>query len=177
MLAATHSSEHDQYMEKVKRRMTPIPPLGPVTSIRLLSTCPLCRLIFDITYLSDNDLESIRDPEDADEGQLALVPAWTLVHLDPAQDVWPKKEWGPHAVCLYTAVTRARSRWQPQIGVHASVDAIAVANIGDNSAVGAPILGVEKVNPQMPTTCIGGFEEDQARRCRDPPDRHVPIGL
>ena len=150
VLAGTHSSERDQYMEKVKRRLTPIPPLGPVTSIQLLSTCPLCRLIFDITYLSDDDLESIRDPESSDEGQLALVPAWTLVHLDPAQEVWPKKEWGPHAACLYTAVTRARSRWQPQIGVHAGVDAIAVVNVGENNAVGAPILGAEKVDPQTP---------------------------
>ncbi|KAI9570104.1 heterokaryon incompatibility protein-domain-containing protein [Boletus coccyginus] len=149
ILAGTHSSKHDQYMETVKRRMTPIPPLGPVTSVQLLSTCPLCRLMFDITYLSSNDLQSIRDPESADEGQLALVPAWTLVHLDPAQEVWPKKEWGPHAICLYTAVTRARSRWQPQIGVHAGVDAIAV-DIGESGTVGAPILGAEKVNPQTP---------------------------
>ena len=150
ILAGTHSSERDRYMEKVKRRMTPIPPLGLVTSVQLLSTCPLCRLIFDITYLSVNDLDSIRVPESADEGQLALVPAWTLVHLDPDQDVWPKKEWGPHAICLYTAVTRARSRWQPQIGVHSGEDAIAVMDVGENGAVGAPILGAEKVDPKTP---------------------------
>ena len=137
-------------MEKVTRRLTPIPPLGPVTSVQLLSSCPLCRLIFDITYLSGNDLQSIHNPENPDEGQLALVPAWTLVHLDPAQPVRMKKEWGPHALCLYTAVTRAKSRWQPQIGVHAGVDAIAVVDVGENGAAGAPILGVEKVDPQTP---------------------------
>jgi hypothetical protein len=150
ILAGTHSSERDQWMEKVKRHMTPIPSLGPVMSIQLLSTCPLCRLIFDITYLSTNDLQSIRDPENADEGQLALVPAWTLVHLDPAQAVWPKEEWGPHALCLYTAVTRAKSRYQPQIGVHSGVDAIGVMDVGENDAVGAPILAVEKVDPKTP---------------------------
>ena len=145
ILEGTHSSERDPWMEKVKRRMTPIPLLGPVTSVQLLSSCPLCRLIFDITYLSDDDLRSIRKPENADEGQLALVPAWTLVHLDPAQSVRPKKEWGPHAICLYTAVTRAKSNYQPQIRVHAGVDAIAVVDGGENGAAGAPILGVEKV--------------------------------
>lgn len=150
ILAGTDSSERDRYMEKVERRMTPIPPLGPVTSVRLLSTCPLCRLMFDITYLSNNDFQSIHDPESEDEGQLALVPAWTLVHLDSAQDIWPKKEWGPHAICLYTAVTRARSRWQPQIGVHAGEDAIAVVDVEENGAVGTPILGVKKVDPQTP---------------------------
>ena len=159
ILAGTYSSERDQCMEKVKRRMTPIPPLGPVTSVRLLSTCPLCRLIFDTTYLSSNDLQSIRDPENADEGQLALVPAWTLVHLDPVQEVWPKKEWGPHAICLYTAVTRARSRWQPQIGVHAGVDAIAVV---ENDAVGSPILGVKTVDPQKPDY---GLIKEWLHRC------------
>ncbi|KAG8215849.1 heterokaryon incompatibility protein-domain-containing protein [Butyriboletus roseoflavus] len=137
-------------MANVKRRMTPIPPFGPVTSVRLLSTCPLCRLMFDITYLSNDDLQSIRDPESADEGHLALVPGWTLVHLDSDQNTWPKKEWGPHAICLYTAVTRARSRWQPQIGVHAGLDAIAVVDVEENGAVGTPILGVKKVDPRTP---------------------------
>ena len=149
-------------MEKVKRRMTPIPLLGPVTSVQLLSSCPLCRLIFDITYLSDDDLRSIRKPENADEGQLALVPAWTLVHLDPAQSVRPKKEWGPHAICLYTAVTRAKSNYQPQIRVHAGVDAIAVVDVGENGAAGAPILGVEKVDPQTPNY---GIIKEWFRRC------------
>ena len=134
-------------METVARHMTPIPPLGPVTSVRLLSTCPLCRLMFDITYLSNSDLRSIRDPENVDEGQLALVPAWTLVHLDPAQAVWPKKEWGPHAICLYTAVTRAKSRYKPQIGVHPGEDAITVVDVGENGTV---ILGAEKVDPKTP---------------------------
>ncbi|KAG9312674.1 heterokaryon incompatibility protein-domain-containing protein [Chiua virens] len=150
ILAGARPSERDQYMEKVKRRTTPIPLLGPVTSIRLLSTCPLCRLIFDITYFSSDDLQSIRSPENAEEGQLALVPAWTLVHLDPAQEVWPKKEWGSHSVCLYTAVTRAKSRWQPQIGVHAGVDAIAMECGTDKCAADVPVLGVKKVDPQTP---------------------------
>ncbi|KAH7882060.1 heterokaryon incompatibility protein-domain-containing protein [Phlebopus sp. FC_14] len=162
ILASGHQSgKVDKYMEKVKRRLAPIPPLGPVTSIRLLSTCPFCRFMFDITYLSENDLRSIVSPQSDDEGQLALMPTWTLVHLDPVQDVWPEKGWGPHSLCIYTAVTRARDKWQPQIGVHSGVDAIGVMDPEGNGA-GAPALGVRKVGVQTPDY---GIIKEWFRRC------------
>ena len=100
------------HIQQAVMRQTPIASLGPLRTLQLFSTCPLCRLIFDVTYLSEDDLMAVTKPINTSEGHLVLSAMWTLMHV--ISDIQPpKEEWGPHTICAYTQVTRKR---RPRFG-------------------------------------------------------------
>ncbi|CCL99252.1 uncharacterized protein FIBRA_01267 [Fibroporia radiculosa] len=122
--------------------------LGPILTLQLLATCPLCRLLFDITYLDKADLENVtsllRGPG---EGVLLLVPAWTANRVERELQ-WPKyaKGKGPFARCLYTAVKPASDSWAWGTSlVDWATDAIGIEDHGHDRA-GA--LCVKRVDAQ-----------------------------
>ena len=152
----------DGHSKRATKKTTQIPPLGPVLSLRLLSTCPLCRLIFDASHLTDEEIEIVRS-----EGELVVVTAWTIHRFE--KDLY----WngcgrgnGPYAKCLYTSVT-TRSRkdgiYEPKRLVEEAVEAIGLIDIGGSQPEGAPALGVKQVGPTPDYSMIKNW----LRRCDD----------
>ncbi|KIJ06610.1 hypothetical protein PAXINDRAFT_103290, partial [Paxillus involutus ATCC 200175] len=71
-----------------KKKINRIRALGPAMTLQLLSTCPLCCLIFDITYLTEDDLRDITEVIHGPKCQVVLVLAWTINRLE--RDLrWP----------------------------------------------------------------------------------------
>ena len=157
-LAGAHLVGNNVDIQRAVMRQIPIASLGPLRTLQLFSTCPLCRLIFDTTHLSKKDLRPVTKPKNASEGQLVLCAVWTLIHLIP--DIQPpKEEWGPHAMCVYTRVTQERDMDDYDFHLHSGVDAIAIVDSGEG---GAPVLGVKGVNPRVVDY---NMLKDWLRRC------------
>ena len=152
----SHSSS-----KRISKKTTQIPSLGPILSLRLLSTCSLCRLIFDSSHLTDDLMETVRDGS-----ELMIVTAWTIHRLE--KDL----EWsgdlrgkGPYAKCVHTAVVTWRDGiCIPQDSVNNAVGAIGLIDIGECQLNGGPALGVRPVNPTTPDYCM---IKDWLRRCND----------
>ena len=146
---------------RMSRKTTQIPSLGPIRSLRLLSTCSLCRLIFDSSYLTDDLMETVRDGS-----ELMIVTAWTIHRLERdlhwSGDMRGK---GPYAKCVYTAVvTQSDGNCTPQEFVDDTVGAIGLIDIGECQLNGGPALGVRRVDPTTPDYCM---IKDWLRRCDD----------
>ena len=152
----------DGHSKRATRKTTQIPPLGPVLSLRLLSTCPLCRLIFDASHLTDEEMEIVRSG-----GELVVVPGWAIHRLE--KDLYWSgcgRGKGPYAKCLYTSVTTwswADGIYEPKRLVEEAVEAIGLIDIGGSQTEGAPALGVKQVGPTPDYSMI----KDWLRRCDD----------
>lgn len=132
------------HIQRAVIRRTPLASLGPPRTLRLFSTCPLCRLIFDITYLSKNDLRAVTHPKNASKGYLILSAVWTLMHLMPDTQP-PKEEWGPRAICAYTQVAQQGDIYHPDFRVRLGVDATAIVDTSEGGGGGGPdIMGRSK---------------------------------
>jgi hypothetical protein len=143
----------DGHSKRATRKTTQIPSLGPVRTLLLLSTCSLCRLIFDSSYLTDEEMEIVRFG-----GELVLVTGWTIYRLE--KDLY----WtgcgrgkGPYAKCMYTSVTTwswADGIYEPKRLVEEAVEAIGLIDIGECQPGGGPALGVRQVNPTTPNYSV-----------------------
>ena len=140
-----------------------MPSLGPILSLRLLSTCPLCRLIFDLSYLTDEEMESVSLGH-----ELVVVTGWSIHRLEPDL-YWSgcAKGHGPYAKCVYTAVMAGS--WDDDIYesprlVGGAVEAIGLLDIGLCQPNGGPALGVKQVDTTTPDYCM---IKDWLRRCDD----------
>ncbi|KAI9573166.1 heterokaryon incompatibility protein-domain-containing protein [Boletus coccyginus] len=120
--------------KRVRKKMAQIPSLGPVLSLRLLSMCPLCRLIFDMSHLDDEDVKIVHSG-----GELVVMTGWMIHRLEDLS--WSEYERGkdPYAKCVYTAVATASS-WADgilELGqlVLGAVEAIGLIDIGGNYSI------------------------------------------
>ena len=148
--------------KRVRKKMAQIPSLGPVLSLRLLSTCPLCRLIFDMSNLADEEVETVRSG-----GELVVMTGWMIHRLEDGLG-WSEYERGkgPYAKCVYTSV--ATSSWadgvfDPGGLVGAAVEAIGLIDSGGSQPEGTPALGVKQVGPTPDYSVI----KDWFHRCDD----------
>ncbi|KAG6382077.1 heterokaryon incompatibility protein-domain-containing protein [Boletus reticuloceps] len=130
---------------------------------KLLSTCPLCRLIFDMTYLTDDEMKVV-----GIETELVLVTGWTIHRLEP--DLYWKglgRRNSPYAKCVYTSVTAQCHPvvYRPHCLVEQATEAIGLIEIGEaRQPHGAPALGVRQVDPKTPNYRI---IKDWLHRCED----------
>ncbi|KAF8132043.1 heterokaryon incompatibility protein-domain-containing protein [Boletus edulis] len=154
----------DKFGERASEKTDQIPSLGPVRSLQLLSTCPLCRLIFDITHLTDDEMKVV-----GIKTELVLVTGWTIHRLEP--DLYWKglgRRNGPYAKCMYTSVTAQchPGIYRPHCLVEEAMEAIGLIEIGeaDGQPHDAPALGVRQVDPQSPNYRI---IKDWLHRCED----------
>ena len=152
----------ESHAERAEKKMAHIPTLGRVKSLRLLATCPLCRFIFDITCLTDEDMQTIEHAIDDSTGHLALVSAWTIHRLERSLE-WPEYQngIGPYAKCIYTVVTSGTAS-KSTIMVDCALDAIGVVDVTESNEEGASALGVRKVDPETPNY---DMIKDWLRRC------------
>ncbi|KIJ64602.1 hypothetical protein HYDPIDRAFT_28536 [Hydnomerulius pinastri MD-312] len=159
----TLDDKDPDHANRAKRKILQIRAMGPVLTLQLLSTCPLCCLIFNITYLTEDDLLDVTNPISGSKGQLVLVPAWTVNRLerDLQWSGYAKGE-GPFARCLYTTVRQSPDEaYARTILVDWAMDAIGVE---EGSGKGVPALGLKKVDPRTPDyNMISGW----LRRCDD----------
>ena len=140
--------EADDFTSLNKQKIR-IPPLGPVRSLRLLSTCPLCCLIGDISDLADEELDAVRDG-----CELVLVTGWTIHRLEMGL-CWEECErgGGPYAKCMYTSMTTqfvGDGAYRPRRLVREGIDAIGLLDIEEGRSNDTPSLGVKRVDPQTP---------------------------
>ncbi|KAH0829033.1 heterokaryon incompatibility protein-domain-containing protein [Lanmaoa asiatica] len=139
----------DDRSKMATRKTTQIPSLGPIRSLRLLSTCPLCRLIFDASYLADEEMEIVRSG-----GELVVVTGWTIHRLE--QELYWKgceRGRGPYAKCIYTSVTTWSLEdgiYEPERLVEEAMEAIGLIDVGESQPNNASALGVRQVEPQDP---------------------------
>ncbi|KAH7884923.1 heterokaryon incompatibility protein-domain-containing protein, partial [Phlebopus sp. FC_14] len=150
------------HSDRAKKKVLRMHSFGPVSTLELLDTCPLCRLIFDITYLTEEDILDVTSPlRNPTEGQLLLVPAWTLNRIE-RELRWPgyAKGKGPFARCLYTAVKPASDDWSWGLSlVDWAMDAVALV---EPRGSGTTTMGVKEVNSQSVNyDMLGGW----LRRC------------
>ena len=154
----------DNHSKRAARKTTTqIPSLGPIRPLRLLSTCSLCRLIFDLSYMTDEEMEIVHAG-----GELVVVTGWTIHHLE--SDLY----WsgcgggeGPYAKYVYTSVTTsswADGTYKPKRLVGEAVEAIGLIDIGECQPNGGPALVVRQVDPTTPNCCM---IKDWLRRCDD----------
>ena len=140
-----------------------MPSLGPILSLRLLSTCSLCRLTFDLSYLTDEEMESVNVG-----GKLVVVTGWSIHRLEPDL-YWSGcgKGNGPYAKCMYTSVMTGSwdgDVYEPTRLVEGAVEAIELIDIGECRPNGGPALGVRQVDPTTPDYCT---IKDWLHRCDD----------
>ncbi|KAF8435174.1 hypothetical protein L210DRAFT_3762894 [Boletus edulis BED1] len=156
----------DEFGERVTKKTSKIPSLGPVRSLQLLSTCPLCRLIFDMTYLTDDEMKVV-----GIKTELVLVTGWTIHRLEPDLD-WKGlgRRNRPYAKCMYTSVTASQCHpgiYRPHCLVEEAMEAIGLIEIRearDGQPHDAPALGVRQVDPKSPNYRI---IKDWLHRCED----------
>ena len=148
------------HSKRATKKIAQIPSLGPIRSLLLLSTCSLCRLIFDSSCLTDEDMEIVRNG-----GELVVVTAWTIHCLEESLS-WSghKRGKGPYAKCVYTSV----AIWSDGIceppQLEDAMGAIGLIDIGEHQPNGGPALGVRQVDPMTPNYCM---IRDWLRRCDD----------
>ena len=153
----------DNHSKRATKKTTQVPSLGPVRSLRLLATCPLCRLLFDVSYLTDEEMEIVRFG-----GELVVVTGWTVHRLE--QELYWRgcgRGKGPYAKCVYTSVTSwsfGDGIYEPKRLVEEAVDAIGLIDVGESASKGVPALGAKPVDPQTPDY---GMIKGWLRRCDD----------
>ncbi|KIJ05033.1 hypothetical protein PAXINDRAFT_103935, partial [Paxillus involutus ATCC 200175] len=77
-LPFTLDDKDPDHANRAKKKINRIRALDPAMTLQLLSTCPLCCLIFDITYLTEDDLRDITEVIHGPKCQVVLVLAWTI---------------------------------------------------------------------------------------------------
>lgn len=139
----------DNHSKRATKKATQIPSLGPIRSLQLLSTCPLCRLLFDVSHLTDEEMEIVRSG-----GELVVVTGWTVHRLE-RELYWRGcgRGKGPYARCVYTSVTTwswVDGIYEPNRLVEEAMEAIGLIDIGESASNGVPALGVRPVDPKTP---------------------------
>ncbi|KAF9242135.1 heterokaryon incompatibility protein-domain-containing protein [Melanogaster broomeanus] len=155
-LPFTLDDKDPDHSNRAKRKISQIP----------LTTCPLCRIIFDITCLAGDDLRDITAPIHGPKCQLVLVLGWTMNRLE--RDLrWPEyaKGEGPYAKCLYTSVINSIEEvYARAVLVDWAIDAIGVEEILQGSGEGSGALGLKKVGSTAPDY---GMIKGWLHRCDD----------
>jgi hypothetical protein len=149
------------HSKRATKKIAQIPSLGPIRSLLLFSTCSLCRLIFDSSYLTNEDMEIVRDG-----GELVVITVWTIHCLENRLS-WSGyiRGKGPYAKCVHTSV----ATWSDGICesvplVKDAMGAIGLIDFGERQLNGGPALGVRQVDPTTPNYCM---VKDWLRRCDD----------
>lgn len=155
----------DKDPDHANRAKRKIRALGPAMTLQLLSTCPLCCLIFDITYLAEDDLRDITHVIHGPKCLVVLVLAWTINRLewDLRWTGYAKGE-GPYARCLYTSVLNSpEEAYARAVLVNWAMDAVGVEEVREGGREGTRALGLKKVDLTPNYDIIGGW----LHRCDD----------
>ncbi|KIK91230.1 hypothetical protein PAXRUDRAFT_640599 [Paxillus rubicundulus Ve08.2h10] len=144
----TLDDNHPDHAERATRKLNQIRTLGPITTLQLLSTCAICCLIFDITFLTDDDLRDSTSVSHGPKCHLVLALAWTINRLERYVQ-WPgyAKGEGLYAKCLYTYVRKSyEETYARTILVDWAMDAVGLEGTREGVRDGSGVLALKEVD-------------------------------
>ncbi|KIJ05553.1 hypothetical protein PAXINDRAFT_141221, partial [Paxillus involutus ATCC 200175] len=123
-------------------------------------------MVFDITFLTEDDLRDITSVNHGPGCHLVLVLAWTINRLERYVQ-WPgySKGEGPYARCLYTSVRKSpEEAYARTILVDWAMDAVGLEGTREGGVEGFRALALKKVDS---TTADYDMIKGWLRRCDD----------
>ncbi|KAF8833636.1 hypothetical protein BDN67DRAFT_700068, partial [Paxillus ammoniavirescens] len=162
----TLDDKHPDHADRATKKLNQIRTLGPITTLQLLSTCTICCMVFDITFLTEDDLRDITSVNHGSGYHLVLVLAWTINRLERYLQ-WPgyAKGEGPYARCLYTSVRKSpEEAYARTTLVDWAMDAVGLEGIREGGGEVSRALPLKKVDS---TTADYDMIKGWLSRCDD----------